>query len=38
MQIPSPEEGGIIKKDWFDIIDPHILSKVTVIDNCCCME
>jgi hypothetical protein len=27
MQIPSAEEGGIIKKAWFDIVDPATLTR-----------
>lgn len=27
MQIPTPDEGGIIKKEWFDIVEPSSLSR-----------
>lgn len=27
MQTPSPDEGGIIKKAWFDILDPYTLTR-----------
>lgn len=27
MQIPSPDAGGIIKKEWFDIVEPSSLSR-----------
>ena len=26
-QRPSPEEGGIIKKEWFDVVSPEILTR-----------
>jgi len=26
-QIPSPEEGGIIKRDWFDIVEANTLTR-----------
>lgn len=29
-QIPSPDEGGILKKDWFDIIPPHLIVRNTM--------
>lgn len=29
-QTPSPDEGGIIKKDWFDIVRPETLHRDTV--------
>lgn len=30
MQIPSPDEGGIIKKAWFDIVDPSSIRREPV--------
>lgn len=29
-QRPSPEEGGIIKKEWFDVVSPEVLTRDTV--------
>lgn len=29
-QTPTPDEGGIIKKEWFDIVDPGSLIRDTI--------
>lgn len=29
-QTPTPEEGGILKKDWFDIVEPGSLTRDTI--------
>lgn len=31
-QTPAPEEGGIFKKDWFDIIDADALPPLNTLD------
>lgn len=34
-QTPSPDEGGIIKAEWFDIIRPEILVRDTINEPIC---